>query len=58
MEPFVIQILGFAFMVFIVYTAFKKRNPLDNYNIPGPKPYPFIGNVLQLNTKKIFHLFD
>ena len=36
----------------IVYVLLRKRNPLDN--IPGPKSYPLIGNVLQLDMEKAF----
>ena len=49
MIPFVIQI---AIIVLIAYIVCRKKSPLAE--IPGPKPYPIVGNVLQLDMDKIF----
>ena len=55
------KMVAFAFEIsllvglLILYILFKKRNPLDD--IPGPKPYPVIGNVLQLDMTKPFIQF-
>ena len=52
MITFLVQIVV---IVLIVYTLMRRRNILDD--IPGPKPYPFVGNVLQLDKKKLFITF-
>ena len=49
MIAFVIEIVV---IFIIVYMLLRKRNPLAE--IPRPKPYPLIGNVLQLDMKKLF----
>ena len=45
----VVQVAVFALIVYIV---FRPRSPLNN--IPEPKPYPLVGNVLHLNTNNFF----
>ena len=49
MISFVIQI---ALIVLVVYIVRRKKSPLAE--IPGPKSYPIVGNVLQLKMDKIF----
>ena len=52
MIVFLVQI---AITVLTLYILLPKRSPLDE--IPGPKPYPFIGNVLQMDMTKVFVQF-
>ena len=47
---FAIQIFLIALIVYIV---FWKKTPLND--IPGPKSYPVIGNILELSKEK-FHV--
>ena len=54
MITFVFQI-SVLVSVLTLYLFLRKRNPLDD--IPGPKPYPMIGNVLQLDMTKVFLQF-
>ena len=49
MIVFVIEIVAF---VLILYILLRRWNPLDE--LPGPKAYPLIGNVHQLDMKKLF----
>ena len=50
----VVQIAILALFVYIVFTP---RSPLND--IPGPKPYPLVGNVPQLDTGNFYiNLFD
>ena len=52
MIAFVVQV---GIFVLLLYIFLRKRNPSDD--IPGPKPYPIIGNVHQLEMSKIFVQF-
>ena len=49
MIVFVIEVVV---VLLLVYVLLAKRSPLDI--IPGPKPYPIVGNVLQLDLPKLF----
>ena len=51
MIVFVIQVIVVLVLLCILLGKLK-RNPLDT--MPGPKPYPFVGNVLQLDFKKLY----
>ena len=45
-------VVQIAILVLIAYIVFRPRSPLND--IPGPKSYPLVGNVLQLDTDNLF----
>ena len=53
MIPFVVRIFLIALIVYIVLWKKTPGEKTALADIPGPKPYPVIGNILQLSKEKL-----
>ena len=47
-NPVISLLLGFLFLTVIYWYGMRRYSILKKLNIPGPKPLPYIGNILEI----------
>ena len=47
-SPVIYLVFGFVFLMAIYWNGMRRYSVLKKLNIPGPKPLPYIGNILEI----------